>query len=153
MSPVSRPEATAPANPSISRPRGWCMSRPVWPLLWSNLGCSWDRSLRAAWFPMPTTCRSKDKNPFWSGKLLDPPGFQPRLSCPRSPASSCSILAMTVSTMTPPDYAAVIPPLLAAPDLIKVAQSLGVVTAWNMVADSNPQCIIQLAQRGSLPTP
>src|SRR5918996_4262448 len=49
--------------------------------------------------------------------------------------------------------AAVIPPLCAAPDLIKVTQSLGVETAWKMVADSNPQCIMQLAHLGSRPTP
>ena len=45
------------------------------------------------------------------------------------------------------------PPLWAAPDLINVIQSLGVLTAWKMVADSKPQCIMKLAHRGSLPTP
>jgi len=60
---------------------------------------------------------------------------------------------MIVSTSAPSGYAAVMPLLCAAPDFIRVTQSLGVDTAWKMVADSNPQCIIQLAHRGSLPTP
>ena len=49
--------------------------------------------------------------------------------------------------------AAVMPLLVIAPERMRVNQSLGLVTAPKMVADSKPQCIMQLAHLGSFPTP
>ena len=49
--------------------------------------------------------------------------------------------------------AAVMPLLLIAPERMRVNQSLGLVMALKMVADSKPQCIMQFAHRGVFADP
>ena len=144
-SPLFKAGSIAPANPSNSNPSGGSARLPDE----ASLRASSDRTFASARFPTPTTCKSKVEEP----SPGPPAASRPVRNSRRSPANSCSMLAMTVSNVPPTGHAAVKPDLWAAPDLISVTQSLGVETAWNIVADSNPQCIMQFAHRGSLPTP
>jgi len=60
--------------------------------------------------------------------------------------------AISVDRIIPNEFihAAVMPLFVNAPALTIEMASFGLPTAPKMVADSNPQCIMQFAQRGSL---